>query len=65
MDTTAEMQGKTIAVVRIAVGLLFILFGQFKAFGPEFMGGMQTQQARSDGSSTPWPPGWSKGAQTD
>ncbi len=43
MGTSAETQVKTIAVVRIAVGLLFILFGQFKAFGPEFMGGMMRQ----------------------
>lgn len=38
---------KTIALVRVATGLLFLLFGQFKVFGPWFVqSGMQEYVSR-------------------
>jgi len=42
MSTTPTTLAKTIAVVRIATSVFFILFGQYKVFGPGFAhGGFQ------------------------
>src|SRR5271169_3591990 len=42
MSTTSTTLPKTIAIVRVATAIFFILFGQYKLFGPGFAhGGFQ------------------------
>ncbi len=44
MKATADRNARALAGLRIAVGLLFIIFGQYKVFGTQFTlgGGFQT-----------------------
>jgi hypothetical protein len=36
MPNQSSVLGKTTAVVRVATGVLFFLFGEYKVVGPEF-----------------------------